>query len=152
MTLLLMSSRALFSKCRETSGSQGLPSLFFLVSAELSMLPLDMIFILNAKATGWTCVCVHASNPRLLPAASEVIHLQRQFQIAKHPEASFFFLNFASYKEKVGVCVFLYKRACGGLIEALGFLDAACLQWRHQRIHTRQFPPVLSSPAPPGKK
>lgn len=95
---------------------------------------------------------MYAPNPQLLSAASDVIHSQRQFETAKHSEASFFFVNFASYKEKAGVREFLYKKACGGLIEALGSRDAACLQWRHQRIRTGQFLPVLSSPASPGEK
>lgn len=77
------------------------------------------------------------------------MHLQRQFETVKHPEASFFFLNFASYKEKANACVCLYKRAHGALTEALGSLDTAFLQWSHQRS---QFPPVLSSPASPGEK
>lgn len=98
-------------------------------------------------------VCVHTSNPRLLSAARVVMHLQRQSEPAKHPKASFFFLEFAFYKEKAGVCVFLYKRACGALIEALGSLDTACSQWRYQRIHTRKFPHVLISlPEEQGKR
>lgn len=67
------------------------------------------------KQQGGCCVFLHASNPPLLFAASDVMHLQRQFETAKHMEANFF-LNFASYKEKANVCACLYKRAHGGLI------------------------------------
>lgn len=64
------------------------------------------------------CVCA-------LPAApchKQCCNLQRHFETMKHPEASSFFLGFASFKEKAGVCVFLSKRACGEFMEARGSL------------------------------
>lgn len=61
--LVLMSSRAEFSKCRELSVSWGLSSLFFLMPAEMPKLTLDMILILNAGAAVWTlCLCVCTSS------------------------------------------------------------------------------------------
>lgn len=146
--LVLMSLRAVFSKYRELSVSWGLSSLFFLMSAGMPKLTLDMILFLNAEATEWTLyLCVPP-----LPAApchKQCCDLQSHFETVKQPEASSFFLSFASFKEKAGLCVCVQGslwRIDGGTGFSVWCMFAA------ERLETPHHPPVLSSPAPPGEK
>lgn len=118
------------------------------MSAGMPKLTLDMILILKAEATLWTLyLCVLA-----LPAAlchKRCCDLQSHFETVKHPEASSFFLSFASFKEKAGVCVSV---GCSfwRVDEGTGF-SGRCM-FATEILENPHSPPVLSSPAPPGKK
>lgn len=122
------------------SVSWGLSPLFFLMSAEMPVLTLDMILILNAEAALWTlCVCVHFQLPQTM----------LEFEHSEAPITSSSFLSSASFKEKAGVCVSVpgsLWRVDGGT----GF-SGWCM-FAAERLENPHNPPVLSSPAPPGEK